>query len=934
MPKQSLAASARTANLHVATLATLLSGLVITFLLFSLLRNSEQERIAFDFERRIQARVAAVNAGFDDAAEATRAINVLFGSTDTVTEAQFQRFSQPLLAAHSYIRGLVFFRFVTAAERSAYELRAREEWPQFEIRERLPAGFVTAKQRPLYLALDKIAPVPRNRVAHGYDIWAYPPHRRLATRALGTEKYAASGLIPLIEPSNRLGVALALGVPGRAASIAHDATRPPDLGITEAIVDAAALLEDRLGQANLLSRKEIELLIAGQVDGRNGMAQVARFGDPVAHPTWWQSLAGATVLDTTKRIDIGGQAWEIRGRTLVTVAMHIGSLSMLMVGLAWSMAVAAYVHAAVNRTRRVEQLVGQRTDDLKRTHEAMRVYFRAIESSANAVLLVDATRPGHPIEYVNPAFERMRGFRAAEFVGLHLETLLLAMPEQPGAQTLHQALLARHASNALLRLQRRDGAELICDVYLAPVHDAAGGTDHFVLIEYDVTDAKIHEARLEHHAYFDTLTGLPNRVLLSERIGRAIAGASRSAPSSWVVAVDLDHFKHVNDSLGHDVGDRLLQQAADRIALLVQSGDTVARTGGDEFVLLLDQHGPAAQAAATVGQVLDALAQPFEEAGQRIHIGCSAGIAACPDDGDDAGSLIRRAEIAMYHAKEAGRHTMYFYKVGMGERVAERQALNQALREALEHAQFELHYQPQIALASSQVTGMETLIRWRHPQQGMMRPDRFIGLAEETGLIVPIGAWALRTACLQAARWRADGHGALRVAVNLSSRQFRDADLVRLVADILHESGLAPSCLELELTESLVMHDVELAISTMHELKAMGVKLAIDDFGTGYSSLAYLKRFPVDVLKIDQSFVRDIARDSASASMVAAIISLAHELGLRVIAEGVETAHELEFLRSRSCDEVQGYLYSRPVPAADFVRTLEALRALPATGTD
>ena len=277
---------------------------------------------------------------------------------------------------------------------------------------------------------------------------------------------------------------------------------------------------------------------------------------------------------------------------------------------------------------------------------------------------------------------------------------------------------------------------------------------------------------------------------------------------------------------------------------------------------------------------------------------------------------------------------MYFYKVGMGERVAERQALSQALREALEHAQFELHYQPQIALASSQVTGMETLIRWRHPQQGMMRPDRFIGLAEETGLIVPIGAWALRTACLQAARWRADGHGALRVAVNLSSRQFRDADLVRLVADILHESGLAPSCLELELTESLVMHDVELAISTMHELKAMGVKLAIDDFGTGYSSLAYLKRFPVDVLKIDQSFVRDIARDSASASMVAAIISLAHELGLRVIAEGVETAHELEFLRSRSCDEVQGYLYSRPVPAADFVRTLEALRALPATGTD
>lgn len=934
MPKQSPPAPVRIRSLHLVTLATLLCGLVITFLLFSLLRDSERERIVFDFERRVQARVAAVDAGFDDAVEATRAINVLFGSTPTVTEAQFQRFSQPLLAAHSYIRGLVFFRFVTAAERSAYEARVRQDWPQFEIRERVPAGFMTATQRPLYLALDKIAPVPRNRVAHGYDIWAFPPHRRLAERALDSRGYAASGLVPLIEPSNRLGVALALGIPGDAAAPPHDAGHPPGLGITEAIVDAAALLEDRLGQANLLTRKEIDLAISGQVDGQDGMAQVARFGDPVAHPAWWQSLAGATILDTTRRIDIGGQAWEIRARTPVTVSMHIGSLAMLMVGLAWSMAVAAYVHTAVNRARRVEQLVGQRTDDLKRTHEAMRVYFRAIESSANAVLLVDATRAGHPIEYVNPAFERMRGFSAADFVGQHLETLLLAMPEQPGAHALHQALLERRASNALLRLRRRDGAELICDVYLAPVHDVAGGTDHFVLIEYDVTDAKIHEAKLEHHAYFDTLTGLPNRVLLSDRIERAIAGDGRPAPSSWVVAVDLDHFKHVNDSLGHDVGDRLLKQAAHRIAMVVRSGDTVARTGGDEFVLLLDRHGSAAQAAATVGQVLDALAQPFEETGQRIHIGCSAGIAACPGDGDDAGTLIRRAEIAMYHAKEAGRHTLCFYKVGMGERVAERHALNEALREALEHSQFELHYQPQIALASGQVAGMETLIRWRHPQQGMMRPDRFIGLAEETGLIVPIGAWALRTACLQAAHWHAAGLGALRVAVNLSSRQFRDAGLVRLVADILHESGLPPPCLELELTESLVMHDVELAIATMQELKAMGVKLAIDDFGTGYSSLAYLKRFPVDVLKIDQSFVRDIARDSAGASMVAAIISLAHELGLRVIAEGVETAQELAFLRSRGCDEVQGYLYSRPVPAADFVRTLETLRAAPAIGAE
>ena len=936
---------------HPLTLAALLSGLTISFLLFLLLRDAEQRRLVFDFERRVQAREATVAAGFGDAVEATRAVNVLFGSIPMVTEEQYQRFTAPLLQAHPYLRALAFFRFVDDADRAAYEAREGKQWPGFQIRERTADGFVTAPRRPLYLALDRIAPLPRDHAAHGYDIWAYAPQRRLAERALETDTYAASGVIPLIEPQRRLGIALALGVrdqqaagPARASGSdsgsdpardpGRDSGRPPYLGVTEVIVDVATLLEERLGRTNLLEYRDLELVVSGQVDGQTNLVEVARFGQPPPPPDWWSTLIGARTLAATRQFEIGGHAWEITARQPVPVSVYIGSLAILLAGLAWTVAVTAYVHGAVGRARRVERLVALRTADLRRAHESMRVYFRAIESSANAVLLVDATRPGYPIEYVNPAFERMRGYDASEFLGQRLEALLLAMPEQPSARELLDALHERRASHALLRLRRRDGIELICDVYLAPVHDAAGGTDHFVLIEYDVTDAKIHEARLEHHAYYDTLTGLPNRVLLSERIEAALAAARRGAPPSWVVAVDLDHFKHVNDSLGHDLGDRLLVKVARRIAAVLRSDDTVARTGGDEFVLLLEERPSAAQAADVVNQVLAAVAQPFEDRGQRFHIGCSAGIAACPGDGDDAVTLMRRAEIAMYQAKEAGRHTLHFYAAGMDERVAERRVLIEALREALALDQFELHYQPQVALASNRVVGMETLIRWRHPKNGMMRPDLFIGLAEETGLIVPIGAWALRTACRQAARWRDEGHGGLRVAVNLSSRQFRDAALPGLIAAILHESGLDPSSLELELTESLVMDDVEMAIGTMHALKAMGIQIAIDDFGTGYSSLAYLKRFPVDVLKIDQSFVRDIERDAGGAAMVAAIISLAHELGLRVIAEGVETQQELDFLRARRCDEVQGYLYSRPVPAAEFVRTLDALdaRAGPAPG--
>jgi diguanylate cyclase (GGDEF)-like protein len=394
--------------------------------------------------------------------------------------------------------------------------------------------------------------------------------------------------------------------------------------------------------------------------------------------------------------------------------------------------------------------------------------------------------------------------------------------------------------------------------------------------------------------------------------------------TKWVVAIDLDHFKFVNDTLGHNAGDALLKAAASRISGAVGRSDTVARTGGDEFVLVLPGRPSEGEAADTVRAVLEALAHPLELAGQSLVLTGSAGLAAYPNDGSDAATLVQHAEVAMYRAKELGRNTVQFYTPTMNERARDRLALEGALRSALLQDEFELYYQPQVALGSGAVVGLEALIRWRHPSLGLVYPDRFIQLAEETGLIVPIGAWVLRTACQQNREWQLAGYGLLRIAVNLSARQFAEPNLVREIARTLEETGLAAGSLEIEITESLVMSDIEGAIRTMVELKSMGVQLSIDDFGTGYSSLAYLRRFPVDVLKIDRSFVRDLPGSADGAALVAAIIELARGLRMRVIAEGVETVEQLDYLKRRGCDEVQGHVYARAAPHLEVEAMLRA----------
>ncbi|HEY8100717.1 MAG TPA: EAL domain-containing protein [Burkholderiaceae bacterium] len=426
------------------------------------------------------------------------------------------------------------------------------------------------------------------------------------------------------------------------------------------------------------------------------------------------------------------------------------------------------------------------------------------------------------------------------------------------------------------------------------------------------------ERRIEYLAYYNVLTGLPNRTLLLDRITQAVQTAARN---SWYVAVlylDLDQFKTVNDSLGHNFGDMLLKAVAQRLRALVRSEDTVAHIGGDEFVVVLPNLKDNLNSSLVAQKILSEIMLPYLIEQQDLHITASIGVSICPNDGADGLTLLRTADTAMYQAKASGRNAYAFFTPEMTARAQETLRVSNDLRRAIERKEFVLHYQPQIDLLSGRIVGAEALIRWQHPEWGLVYPGKFIGVAEDTGLIQPMGEWVLREACRQNKAWQSAGLPPIDIAVNLSAKQFDHSHIANLTTEVLNESGLEAKYLELEVTESIIMQNVEQAIAVMNTLKTIGVKLSIDDFGTGYSSLSYLKRFPLDKLKIDQSFVRDIEVDADDASIVTAIIGLAKSLNLRVIAEGVEKKLQLDFLRKGDCDEMQGYFFSKPIPATDF----------------
>ena len=543
-----------------------------------------------------------------------------------------------------------------------------------------------------------------------------------------------------------------------------------------------------------------------------------------------------------------------------------------------------------------------------------------LNSIGDAVLCTDLA--GN-VSYLNLVAEAMTGWSSAEALGRPLAEVFRIIDgrtREPAASPAERAIGQNRtvglAADCLL--VRRDGFESAIEDSAAPIHNRDGRVAGAVLVFHDVSESRAMALKMAHLAQHDFLTGLPNRVLLTERLAQAIGLAQRRHKQVALVFLDLDYFKNINDSLGHAIGDQVLQSAAARLTAAVRATDTVCRQGGDEFVILLAEIEQPLDAALVAEKLIEAFAVPHLIGKHELHVTLSIGISVYPDDGSNVDSVLQNADTAMYHAKACGRNNYQFFRSDMNTRAVHRQFLESGLRRALKQGEFRLHYQPQIDLASGAMNGAEALVRWLDPELGIICPEQFVPVAEECGLIVPIGRWVLREACRQTRCWLDAGLRVVPVAVNISAVEFRQKGFLQGVATILEETGLEPRYLELELTESILMQDAECSTSVLEGLKAMGVQLAIDDFGTGFSSLSYLKRFPIDTLKIDRSFISDIATDADDATIVSAVIGMGRNLNQRVIAEGVETREQLAFLRTRQCHEGQGFLFSHPLSAEDF----------------
>ncbi|RJX18010.1 MAG: GGDEF domain-containing response regulator [Desulforudis sp.] len=576
------------------------------------------------------------------------------------------------------------------------------------------------------------------------------------------------------------------------------------------------------------------------------------------------------------------------------------------------------IHWAVLRNR-VRRLMRARQTEA--SLDKVEALARSIISRAHdGIITVDTYGV---VKSFNPACERIFGYAPGDVIGQNINVLLPDFHDKDGfivSQLIGEDEVCGVSSEVVGR--RNDGSAVPIEFTFSDfcVHRQCFVT----LILRDITERKRYEETIWHQAFHDNLTGLANRMLFKDRLALAMAHAKRNNNGLAVLFLDLDRFKLINDTLGHDIGDQLLNQVGIRLRNCVREDDTVARMGGDEFTLLLPEIMKAEHAARIAQKVVEAVRQPLKIGEHELYISTSIGIVLFPDDGQDAETLLKNADTAMYRAKENGRNHYELYASSMNAKASERLSLENSMRRALERREFVVHYQPKINVKSGGITGMEALVRWQHPKLGLVLPGEFIPLAEESGLIVPIGEWVLKTACAQNKAWQDSGFPSIRVAVNLSARQFQLQNLVEVVSRVLKTTGLDPTCLELEITESIAMQNAEHTVSVLNQLNEMGIQLSIDDFGTGYSSLSYLRRFPINKLKIDRSFVAEIGTDSHNGAIASAVIVLGRSLNMGVIAEGVEREEQLNFLKDHDCFEMQGFLFGKPMPVEDFTHFLMA----------
>ncbi|HZX25782.1 MAG TPA: EAL domain-containing protein [Telluria sp.] len=940
--------------MSAAAALTLCGGLAATAVLFGAVARLELERVTLAFEQRANLRVVALREDLSEAVDLIGMANHLFASVQPVTREQFRSFTAPLLQRHAYIAGFNFHRLIAARERPALEADLQRSVPGTVLHEVQDGARRPAPRRQHYYVVDYVEPLAGNELAFGLDVSDNLHVAQALAAAVRTNRPAATGLMSLAQDHRpQQAVEVLMPVYRSGAPLATPAQRQAALvGDTAALIRPHELVQRIVENGGLLSDRSLRVVVHA---GAAGDPEALVYESMPAPPPGAADRAGAWLARLLRvrytdhleaSADMAGHPWHIAVTAVPRPFLdnHLGSLSVLVGGTLLTFLLTGLVQLSVRRARRVQALVAERTADLKLSNERLledviarkRTEKALHESEQRFRQLVTMSSDWYweqdrdlRFVHVSSDIAEKAGIPAERFLGKSAAEVIDGMAGSDWGEE-HLAQLAAHEAfvNFEFALADADGSRHWFSINGAPMFDESGAFAGYRGTGTDITSRKLTEQRIHHVAQHDVLTGLPNRSLLQDRLSQAVGYAERTGKPIWVMLVDLDRFKFVNDSMGHKAGDVLLMTVAARLHSALRETDTVARLSGDEFVVILSGHDQHKLSPDIVQRLMDKVAQPVILGTKEFNVTCSIGVAVYPTDGTPAESLIEHADIAMYRAKKLGRNNFQFYTPAMNEEAQERVRIESALRKALERDEFVLHYQPQVDLATGAVVGMEALLRWRHPELGMVAPARFIGVAEDTGLIVPIGAWVMRTAAAQNKAWQDAGLGHLRVAVNLSARQFAADDLIANIRAVLEETGLEPKYLEIELTESLFMSDIAQAVEVLHQMKALGIKLSIDDFGTGYSSLSYLSRFPIDVLKIDRSFVNDIARDASDAAIVASIIALAHNLQLNVIAEGVESPEQLHYLRRHGCDEMQGYYFSKPLAASDFAQLLRQRRSL------
>jgi diguanylate cyclase (GGDEF)-like protein/PAS domain S-box-containing protein len=885
----------------------LVAGGSFTYLAWRTVTQNAETRHQAAFRHYATQITAFVETSFESYAALVRDGQALFASSGAVSRNQWHEFTHTLDIGHRYpgIQSLSYIPFVSAHDLSNYLIKTRRDHaPGFLIR---PSGM-----RDFYCPITYSEPSAASPDL-GLDACSTSKGRPLLMRSRDEGRALLSPPLSLPDATGQQHVGVVIAGPVYRKGLPLDdipARRRALMGWVVATMPVAAIM------TRILKDTPVDMQIYD-----------AKFGSEIPIYRSVPKVAGSTspAVSLVNQISIEGHPWQLQFFDRDSVSHEPSAVILL--GIVITILLALIV-MNLGRTRlRALKLARDMTAELRDKEQLL----SSITNNISDGIYRSSLQSG--LIYVNDSLARMFGYKTgAELMSIPGPILYADPRRREQLQALLEQNFEYHDQE--VEYQRKDGSRFYGINSAVAIRGAKGEVLYFDGVISDITERKQAEHQVYKLAHYDTLTGLPNRSLLRDRLEQAIADTRRSGERLAVMFLDLDHFKNVNDSLGHEVGDHLLQAVSKRLLECVRHDDSVSRQGGDEFILVLHDINDSNTAARVAEKILKSAGGLYNIGVHELHITPSIGISLFPEDGEQVDDLIRNADTAMYQAKEHGRANYQFFTSEMTRRTHERLSLESELRHALEREEFTLCFQPQVDIQSGEIAGAEALLRWNNRNLGVVSPTTFIPVAEQSGLIVPIGEWVLRAVCIQNRAWQDAGLGTIPVAVNLSAIQFRRNDMAGIIADILAQSGLNPATLELELTESVIMQDTRETAEMMRRLNQLGVRLAIDDFGTGYSSLSYLRRFHIDKLKIDQSFIRDITTDPDDAAIISAIINLGKSLNVKVVAEGAETREQLEFLRRYRCDLIQGYHFSKPLPADEFSRLLRDGRKLTVTTSE